>query len=155
MTLLSISCRNMLYYCPFAHSYLLDLDALGLGPQRLPKGYQTRSSSPYELVNKLQRLLCSPPITNFSEFTISVDVVYIVYERMMACMMLLQRVLLLLWRYYSTGLVIISETIFVDSDLGFPPLLPSCYAHPARIPPAQAESGSRSNISEIFTQKSQ
>ena len=55
----------------------------------------------------------------------------------------------------NTGLIPYSSALrlsFVDSDLGFLPLLPSCYAHPARFPPAQAESGIQSNISTIGTQ---
>ena len=36
-------------------------------------------------------------------------------------------------------------------DLGILPLQPSCYAHPARFPPAQAESGRLSNISVLGT----
>ena len=38
---------------------------------------------------------------------------------------------------------------FADGKLGVPPLLPSCYAHSARFPPAQAQLGRLSNIPEI------
>ena len=44
-----------------------------------------------------------------------------------------------------------SET-FVPSDLGVLPLLPRCYAHPARLLPARAESGRQNNIYAIGTQ---
>ena len=41
---------------------------------------------------------------------------------------------------------------FVAFDLGVLPLLPGCFAHSARFPPAQAESGRESNIAVISTQ---
>ena len=52
-----------------------------------------------------------------------------------------------LWR--GQGVRVLS---LVASDLAIPPLVPSCHAHPARLPPAQSESGKQQYLSNIITE---